>query len=292
MHETDRLTPDAIAALFSKLDPSIEHADLTGDYATDLLATQYIWKKGSYRCGITAHIIFFLLSPGFVQRAAKAKPKRFGALITFAKSFDFTDVFIKRVTASGRGQAYGIGLEDTEVQKMLRHIQRAHDVLAIPHLEMVHFGYRLLQQLEDDIGDLPPEVKQHHLRYFSRVYRTMGIPFSSDRELLGTLCEEIEKHRAKYTPVAGEYGRRLLFLGLTVGVPCDSMTLSKLLPNHIKGLFDKHYEDFRPSLPYRILGQTLNILLYARRRFRNPLPNREESAFVSAARLRAAQPHV
>jgi len=271
-------------ALYARLDPPTDQPfNPSGEFDKEFLAARYIWKKGSYRCGITAYIIFFLMSPGFVQRAAVSKPARFGQLISFAKSFDFTDVFIKQVTASGRGGTYGRGLPDEKIRKLLRAIQKAHDVLDIPHIEMVHFGYRLMQQLENDIGDLPDAVKQYHLQYMSRVYRTMGIPFSSNRQLLENLCGVIEEQFTRFTPIAGQYGKRLLFLGLTVGVSCDKSNLSELLPPTIKPVFELHYQDFQPSFALRILGRILNIVVYPRRRFRNPQPNREEIAFVASA---------
>lgn len=273
---------DSIDALFQQLDPPLLSFSADDNYEKELMVTRYIWKTGSYYCGITAHIIFFLLSPGFVERAAKVKPQRFGQLIKFALSFDFTDIFIKQVTASGRGRASGMGLHDASVQRMLRGIQKAHDKLDIPHVEMVHFGYRLLQQLESDIGDLSETAKQHHLCYMSKVYRTMGIPFSNNRALLEDFCRLIEKGHARYTAIAGEYTQRLLFLGLTVGVSCNKEKLSALLPEYIKPVFDANYAQMRPSLAWQALGNVLNVLLYPRRRFRNPLPTAEEKALITS----------
>ena len=266
------LATSRINSLFSQLSPPIENPEFDGVYQDELQTTQYIWKIGSYRCGITVHIIFFFMAPGFVEKAKNVRPQRFGNLIKFANSFDFTDIFIKQVTASGRGKARGIGLQDPNIQRMLKNIQQMHDRHNISHIDMVHFGYRLMQQLESDIGHLTEEQKQLHLQYMSRVYRTMGIPFSADRELLETLCEAIEEKHATFTDVTAEYCQRLLFLGLTVGVPCDKQSLAKSLPQHIRPLFETHYDQLKPGTGWRILGNILNFVLYPRRRYRNPLP--------------------
>ena len=275
--------PDAQSheLLFQQMVPPPKEFNPGPEYEMEKKVTQYIWKKGSYRCGITAHIIFFLLSPGFVQRAAQAKPLRFGNLIKFALSFDFTDVFIKRVTASGRGKASGNGLEDADIRKMLVSIQKAHDVIGIPHIEMVHFGYRLLQQLESDIGGLSPKAKEYHLRYMCHVYHTMGLPFSTDRQLLENFCAEIEAQFSEFTAISAPYTQRLLFLGLTVGVPCNKEILRELLPKNINVIFDCHYDEMRPSMPWIVTGKLLNFLLYPRRRFRNPQPSASEKAFIA-----------
>ena len=90
------------------------HTEFGDEYDKELAAAKYIWKIGSYRCGITAHIVFFLLGD-LVETGARANVDRFGKLLNFAKSFDFTDVFIKKVTASGRGKAKADGLRSTEV---------------------------------------------------------------------------------------------------------------------------------------------------------------------------------
>jgi hypothetical protein len=273
--DAERLSP-GLAALYARMDPPLAAFTPGPDYTDALAVTRYIWMAGGYRCGITVHINFFLMSPGFVSRAAAARPARFGRLLAFARSFDFTDVFIKRVTASGRGAAAGEGLESPAVQRMLRGIQRAHDALTIPHWEMVHFGYRLMQHLEDDLGGLGPRARQLHLHYMAQAYRIMGIPFSEDRALLETFCLELERERARMTPQSAAYTRRLIFLGLIVGVPDDRASLARLLPAPQRALFEAHYAELRPGLGARLLGRVLNLLHYPRRRWRNPRPGPAE----------------
>lgn len=280
--------PADLAALYARLDAPFPTADdafhgpghgkAEGDeFVLERAVASWIWQYGGYRCGITAHLIFFLLAPGFVHIAQTHRPQRFGRLLNFARSFDFTDTFIKRATASGRGVRCATGLADPAVRHTLARIQAAHDQLAIPHWQMIHFGYRLMQQLEADIDTatrvrLDAAHRDYHLRYMARLYRTMGIPFSTDRALLDTYCETLEQHYACFTPISAEYGRRLLFLGLTVGVPCDQTSLARNLPPAIRPLFEAHYAAFRPGIGWRLLGRVLNLLHYPRRRYRNPRP--------------------
>lgn len=273
LKNTTDLTSDKLENLYLSMQPPLDELGVDENYAEQLAATQYIWQKGGYRCGITAHIIFFLMSPGFVTKSAEVRPNRFGKMLNFGKSFDFADTFIKKVTASGHGQQYELGIADENVQKFLKSIQRAHDELDIDHREMVHFGYRLMQQLEDDIGDLTPSHKQLHLQYFNKAYRIMGIPFSDDRQLLEEFCLELEKRYANFNQgLSPPYCQKLLFIGLTVGVPCDRESLARLLPAYTKPIFEKHYTELKPGIAWLLLGRFLNILLYPRRRYKNPRP--------------------
>ncbi len=274
--------PPELAALYTRLDPphpASEAEFQDPEFVREREAAAWLWRRGGYRCGITAHLIFFLLAPGFVHIAHSERPRRFGRLHNFARSFDFTDTFIKRATASGRGE--NAGLADPTVRADLVRIQAAHDRLAIPHWQMVHFGYRLMQQLEADLDaelrrktgrGLSATHRHYHLRYMARLYRAMGIPYSTDRTLLDDFCAAIEHRYARFTPISAEYGRRLLFLGLTVGVPCDRASLARNLPPAIRPLFERHYAALRPAPGWRVLGRLLNLLHYPRRRYRNPRP--------------------
>jgi hypothetical protein len=98
--------------------------------------------------------------------------------------------------------------------------------------------------------------------------------------LLEAFCEQLEHERARMTPMTAEYARRLIFLGLIVGVPSDRESLARLLPQHIRPLFEQHYAEMRPGLAQRVTGRLLNGLHYPRRRYRNPRPTRAEHRYV------------
>lgn len=268
-HVTD--LPSPLAGLYAHMLPAYTRIEFGAEYAKELEATRYIWKKGSYRAGITVHIMFFLLGD-LVEAGARDRPERFGRLGKFARSFDFTDVFIKRVTASGRGRAQAEGLASAEVQGLLKGIQRLHDDIDIPHWMMTYFGFALLEQVEDDIGTLSETAKQYHLQYMMRVYRTMGIPFSDDRDLMVDFCREVEREYYRFTPLAVEYSRRLIFLGLITGVPAKREWLAATLPGTLREAFESRYEQLRPSAVALALGKLLGLLYYPYRRFRNPRP--------------------
>lgn len=263
--------PPHLAELYSYCLPPYEHVEFGASYAHELRAAQYVWKKGSYRSGVTVHILFFLLGD-LVERGANARPERFGNIFNFAKSFDFTDVFIKRVTASGRGKAKGGGLKDPEVRGLLKGIQKAHDEIDIPHWMMTYFGFALMEQVEDDIGDLPEDLKQYHLQYMCRAYRIMGIPFSDDRELLVDFCRGVERNYFRYTPIGRDYTRKLIFLGLIVGAPYRRRALAETLPSTVRGFFLERYDELRPRFTWAIVGKLLGLVYYPYRRFRNTSP--------------------
>lgn len=123
-------------------------------------------------------------------------------------------------------------------------------------------------------GDLTPTHKQLHLQYFNKAFRFMGIPFSDDRQLLEEYCLELEKRHANFNQeLSLSYCRRLLFIGLTVGVPCDRDSLAKQLPVYTKPIFEQHYQALLPGIGWVILGNLLNVLFYPRRRYRNPRPS-------------------
>ena len=265
--------PPRLADLYVHMLPAYTRVEFGPEYAKELEATRYIWKEGSYRAGITVHIMFFLLGD-LLEAGARDRPERFGRLRQFARSFDFTDVFIKQVTASGRGRARGDGLGSAEVQGLLKGIQRIHDDIDIPHWMMTYFGFALLEQVEEDIGTLSEAVKQYHLQYMTRVYRSMGIPFSDDRELMVDFCREVEREYYRYTPLAAEYTRRLIFLGLITGVPATRECLAATLPDTLRAAFETRYEQLRPGAAALVLGKLLGLLYYPYRRFRNPRPRR------------------
>ncbi|HKJ89289.1 MAG TPA: hypothetical protein VKA48_12375, partial [Gammaproteobacteria bacterium] len=114
--------PEDLAALFARLDPPLGPGETPRPDPGDLEAARYLWRAGSYRCGITAYLVFFLLGD-FLAHARRMRPRRFGSLAPFARSFDYTDRFIKQVTDSGRKPSGG--LANLRVAELLRRIQAA-----------------------------------------------------------------------------------------------------------------------------------------------------------------------
>lgn len=262
--------PEDLQALYARLDPPLAR-EAAGAFAPrEREAARHLWRAGSYRCGITAYLTFFLLGD-FLAHARQARPRRFDALLPFARSFDYTDRFIKQITDSGRRPSGG--LDSPAVVDLLRRIQAAHDRIRVPHWMMVHFGFTLLEQLERDLDAQDPDLLHHHLGYMARAYRTMGIPFSADRALMETLCRDIEHRFARWEPAAGPCGRRLLFLGQLVGVSPREGELAPLLPEAVRPLFRAHYAEMRPGPLARTAGSVLGTALYPARRYRNPLPD-------------------
>jgi hypothetical protein len=261
--------PPEVAELYRQLEPPYAGGEAPEIEVRDREAAAYLWQAGGYRCGISAYLVFFLLGD-FVAHARRMRPRRFGSAWAFARSFDYTDRFIKQVTDSGRPRSGG--LANPEVVRMLRRIQAAHDRIRVPHWMMVHFGFTLLEQLERDLDESDPLLRHHHLRYMAAVYRTMGLPFAADRERLVALCRGIECARVRWERCAGPYGRRLLFLGQLVGVPADPEQLAPLLPETVRPLFEGYSQTMRPGPGTRLAGGVLGGLLYPARRWRNPAP--------------------
>jgi hypothetical protein len=261
--------PEALQALYARLNPPLAREDAGPVDPREREAARYLWRAGSYRCGITAYLTFFLLGD-FLAHARQARPRRFDALLPFARSFDFTDRFIKQVTDSGRRPSGG--LDSPSVIDLLRRIQAAHDRIRVPHWMMVHFGFTLMEQLERDLDVQDPDLLRHHLGYMARAYRTMGLPFSTDRALMETLCRGIEHRFARWEPAAGPCGRRLLFLGQLVGVAPQERELAPLLPEPVRPLFRAHYAEMRPGALTRAAGGLLGTALSPARQYRNPLP--------------------
>ncbi|HKJ70368.1 MAG TPA: hypothetical protein VKA55_01255 [Gammaproteobacteria bacterium] len=278
--------PEGVAALYEGLEPPLEGASPEPPDPRDREAAAFLWKAGGYRCGITAYAVFFLLGD-FVAHARRMRPRRFGSLVPFARSFDFTDRFIKRVTDSGRRPG---GLADPEVVRLLRRIQAAHDRIRVPHWMMVHFGFTLVEQLERDLGETDPELLRRHLRYMARLFRSMGLPFAADRELMAALCRGIERERLRWEPCAGPYGRRLLFLGQAVGVRPDREELAGLLPETVRPLFRARFEEMRPGPAARVLARVVGALVYPARRWRNPRPGERPAWAGGKAGAASADP--
>lgn len=262
--------PDCLAADYDRLDPADPDAWRDTSVAISAPVVQWLWQAGSYRCGIGAYLGFFLMGAQLTL-ANQANPRRFARLLALGLSFDITDNFIKAVTASGRQPSKG--LADPGIRKRLARLGARHHQIGIPDWMMVHFGFLLVEQIEADLGIEDPCVLAAHLRYFAAVYRVMGIPFSADRELMYRYCRTLEEHQAQYTPAAGPAGRRLLFLGACVGVRPEPAWLAQTLPLRLRELALQHQDSLRPRLGWRLAGRLLNVLLWPRRRWRNPPPH-------------------
>lgn len=263
--------PDCLVADFDRLDPADPDAWQDPDVAISAPVTQWLWQAGSYRCGISAYLGFFLMGAQLTL-ANQANPRRFARLLALGLSFDLTDDFIKAVTASGRRP--GTGLADPGIRARLARLGARHHQIGIPDWMMVHFGFLLVEQIEADLGIEDPRALAAHLRYFAAVYRVMGIPFSADRTLMRRYCRTLEDHQAQYTPAAGPAARRLLFLGACVGVRPDPVWLAQTLPPRLRDLVLQQPERLRPGRGWRLAGGLLNLFLWPRRRWRNPPPRR------------------
>ena len=266
---TDAGLPEGLAELYGRLDPALDPGQPVAVDPRDHQAAAYLWMAGSYRCGISAYLVFFLLGD-FVAHARRMRPRRFGSLIPFARSFDATDRFIKRVTDSGRRPSGG--LANPEVVRQLRAIQSVHDRIRVPHWMMAHFGFTLVEQLERDLGETDPALLRRHLRYMAAAFRAMGVPFSADRELMAEFARGIERAHVRWEPCVADYGRRLLSLGQLVGVRPDLDRLVPLLPETVGPLFRERFEVMRPGPVARVAGVVLGGLWYPVRRWRNPRP--------------------
>ena len=262
--------PNEALGLYTQLDLPLTGKEAPKDLGPrDHEAAAYLWRAGSYRCGITAYLTFFLLGD-FINHAGAVRPERFGRLDKLARSFDYTDRFIKRVTNSGRHPSGG--LASPEVVRLLRTIQSAHDRVRVPHWMMVHFGFTLLEQLEADLAETDPVMRHHHLRYMARAYRLMGLPFSDDRELMQALARRIEERHARWEPLAASYGWRLLVLGQVMGVSPDQENLAPLMPATVRPLFRERFEAMAPATPARLMATSLSYGASSLRKWRNPSP--------------------
>jgi hypothetical protein len=103
-------------------------------------------------------------------------------------------------------------------------------------------------------------------------FRTMGVPFSADRELMAELARGIERAHIRWEPCVADYGRRLLLLGQVVGVGPDPERLAPLLPDTVRPLFEARVATMRPGAVARAAGAVLAGLWYPVRRWRNPRP--------------------
>lgn len=266
---TDAGLPEGLGELYGRLEPPLSAGQAAPLDPRDHQAAAYLWMAGSYRCGISAYLVFFLLGD-LVAHARRMRPRRFGGLIAFARSFDATDRFIKRVTDSGRRPSGG--LANPDVVRQLRRIQAVHERIRVPQWMMVHFGFTLIEQLERDLGETDPALLRHHLRYMAAAFRTMGVPFATDRELMSELARGIERAHVRWEPCVAAYGRRLLLLGQAVGVRPDPQRLAPLLPEPVRPLFEARFEAMRPGPGARTAGTVLGALWYPVRRWRNPRP--------------------
>ena len=255
MSETEYLSA------FEQFDPPFEDftdEQLGADFPAELETTSRMWISTGYRQGILAYLNFFLLKDFIVTHDTAYKP-RFLNFKAMADSFYQTDLFVRDVTDSGKTGTGGIS--SPEVRKQLRGIMARHTKLSIPLWMMSYFGFQLMEAVEQECPDLNETDRQHHLNYFSKTYRIMGLPFSSNRKLMEQFARSIESAHAGSSTHLERHCRNILALGEMVGVSSDYESLASKLPVATREIFAPIHPKTRPGpfkRPFlRIAGRIL-----------------------------------
>lgn len=248
--------------LFEQFDPAFEgEVDsqfLGGDFAEELQTTSRIWIETGYRQGIIAYLNFFLLRD-FIELHDRASDPRFQSFKSMADSFYRTDLFLRDVTDSGKHPTGGIS--SPKVQKLLRGIMARHSRLSIPMWMMAYFGFQLMEAGEHELPDLTNLERQHHLNYFAKTYRIMGIPFSNDRGVMEEFARSVEAEYAGESKYLQKHARNVLRLGEMVGVSSSFQEITGKLPKATRDVFSPLHSYVRPRwfarFPLRLAGRLL-----------------------------------
>lgn len=248
---------------FERMDPPLERFErsfLGDDFARELAVTSRMWFQTGYGQGIAAYLNFFLLKD-FIVTHDEAYPPRFQSFRSMAKSFYRTDLFVRDVTDSGRQPTGGISSE--AVRRELRDIMRRHQRLAIPPWMMTYFGYQLSEAVEHEC-QAGGEDRALHLRYMSKAFRIMGIPFSAQRDLMERFARGVEAAHAGASPNLERHTRHILVLGEMVGVRSDPAHIASMLPEATRRVFEPIARRVQPGVLRRLACRLAGRLLMPR----------------------------
>jgi len=247
--------------LFQQMEPPYTQFDpalLGAEFPAELATVSRLWFTCGYRPGIGAYLNFFLLKD-FIIKHDTSHPPRFQSFKSMANSFYQTDLFIRDVTDSGQKPTGGISSE--RVRNLLQSIMRRHERFTIPHWMMTHFGFSLMENVERECGGLTPEEQRLHLAYMSKVFRLMGIPFSTDRQLLEQFARAVEAAHAGLSPNIERHAKNILLLGEMVGVSSSYQVISAMLPEPTRVLFHDLHPQVRPNALARVWAKIFGSLL-------------------------------
>jgi len=240
--------------LFEQFHPpfgdDFDESMLGDEFPEELKVTSRMWISTGYRQGILAYLNFFLLKDFIVTHDESYKP-RFLSFKAMADSFYQTDLFVRDVTDSGK-KATG-GISSPMVRKRLRGIMARHARLSIPLWMMTYFGYQLMEAVELECQTLDEQDKQRHLSYFSKTYRIMGIPFSTNRAKMERFARLVETEHAGVSPNLEKHARHILSLGEMVGVRSDFESITEKLPQATRAIFEPIHPRVRPGFLKRNL---------------------------------------
>jgi hypothetical protein len=245
---------------------AFDRAALGAELGAELDTVRRLWLQCGYRPGIGAYLNFFLMRD-FITLHDEVFPARFASFRPMARSFYATDLFIRAVTDSGR-QPSG-GLQSPSVRAQLAAIMRRHAALSIPSWMMTYFGYSLLQNVEKQCSPSPAESRRH-LAYMAKVYRTMGMPFAEQRELLDQFACEVESAQAGATPQLEQHARDILVLGEMVGVSSKPASILPMLSAAARAVFAPILPRVRPGALRRLSARGAGRLLMPRAVGRRP----------------------
>jgi hypothetical protein len=190
---------------------------MLGDaFAAELDLVSRLWFRCGYRPGIGAYLNFFLLRD-FIRTHDTSFPPRFASFRSMADSFYRTDLFIRDVTDSGARPSGGIS--SARVRETLRAIQERHVKVRIPPWMQAYFGWSLVENVEKQCAPLGDDEKRLHLSYMAKVFRIMGLRFSTDRDKLERFARAVEAEHAALTENVEKHSRHILRIGEMIGVP-------------------------------------------------------------------------
>jgi hypothetical protein len=247
--------------LYRSFDPPFERFEpsmLGPAFAAELDLVSRLWFRCGYRPGIGAYLNFFLLRD-FIRTHDTNYPPRFASFKSMAESFYRTDLFIRDVTDSGARPTGGIS--STSVRDMLRAIQERHVKVKIPPWMQTYFGWSLMENVEKQCAPLSDEEKRLHLSYMAKVFRIMGLRFSTDRAALERFARAIEVEHAAVTENVAKHARHILRIGEMIGVASTRESILPMLPPDTRAAFEPLYRDVRPgalrAASCRLLGRLL-----------------------------------
>ncbi len=113
---------------------------------------------------------------------------------------------------------------------------------------MSYFGFGLIEMVEKVSAPVSEEESRLHYNYMVKVYRLMGLAFSSKRQLMETFGRQIEQVHAGTSPDLEKHARNILLLGEMVNVTSDYENIAAKLPEHTRVVFKTIYTRVRPSL--------------------------------------------
>ncbi|MBK8100206.1 MAG: hypothetical protein IPK26_24145 [Planctomycetes bacterium] len=267
---------DEIRQRLCALDPPIREfvpAVLGDDFAAELRTVSELWFRCGYRPGVASYLAFFLLRD-FVVLHDERRPARFASLRAMAASFYRTDLFIRAVTDSGREPSGG--LSSPAVRAELRRIADLHTAAGIPDWMMTWFGWTLFEAVETVCAPLPQEQAERHLRYMTRTWRLLGVPFAADRPRMIAFARAVERGHLGSAPQLERHARAILRIGEMIGVSSRPDTIAALLPGALRTAFLAIAARVRPGLLRRLFARLLGALLVpkavGRPRVAVPLP--------------------